>query len=144
MTTPERWQEIDRVFAAALELEPEEREAFLDRACAGDKQLRTQVESLIAHDGPESFVGGPEEATRVLANVKLGLDEAIGPYRIIRALGAGGMGHVYLCHDKRLNRPVAVKLISNYHAAEEERIKRFRKGSISCFSVEPSKHSHHL
>ncbi len=135
MTTPQRWQEIDRIFATALELEPEEREAFLDRACAGDEPLRKQVESLIAHDGPESFVGGPEEATRVLANVRLGLNEAIGPYRIVRALGAGGMGHVYLCHDKRLNRPVAVKLISNYHAAEEERIKRFQQEALAASAL---------
>ncbi len=135
MTTPERWQEIDRIFAAALELEPEERESFLDRTCAGDEELRKQVESLIAHDRPESFVGAPEEATRVLANVRLGLDEAIGPYRIVRALGAGGMGHVYLCHDKRLNRPVAVKLISNYHAAEEERSKRFQQEALAASAL---------
>jgi eukaryotic-like serine/threonine-protein kinase len=135
MTTPQRWQEIDRIFAAALELEPEEREAFLDRACAGDEQLRKEVESLIAHDVPDSFVGGPEEATRVLANVRLGLNEAIGPYRIVRELGAGGMGRVYLCHDKRLNRPVAVKLISNYHAAEEERIKRFRQEALAASAL---------
>jgi len=135
MTTPQRWQEIDRIFAAALELEPEEREAFLDRACAGDEELRRQVKSLIAHDGPESFVGGSEEATRVLANVRMGLNEAIGPYRIIRALGAGGMGHVYLCHDKKLNRPVAVKLISNYQAAEEERIKRFQKEALAASAL---------
>ena len=135
MITPQRWQEIDQIFAAALELEPEERAAFLDRACAGDEQLRKQVESLIAHDEPRSFVGGPEEATRVLANVRLGLNEAIGPYRIVKALGAGGMGHVYLCHDKRLNRPVAVKLISNYHAAEEERIKRFQQEALAASAL---------
>src|SRR6266850_2655132 len=135
MTTPQRWQEIDRIFAAALELEREEREAFLNRACAGDEQLRKEVESLIAHDVPESFVGGPEEATLVLANVRLGLNEAIGPYRIVRELGAGGMGRVYLCHDKRLNRPVAVKLLSNYHAAEEERIKRFRQEALAASAL---------
>src|SRR5258705_6648994 len=135
MTTPQRWQEIDRIFAAALELEPEEREAFLDRACAGDEQLRKEVESLIAHDIPERFVGGPEEATRVFANVRLGLNEAIGPYRIVRELGAGGMGQVYLCHDKRLNRAVAVKLISNYDVAEEERIKRFRQEALAASAL---------
>ena len=135
MITPQRWSEIDRIFAAALELEPEEREAFLDRTCAGDEQLRKEVESLITHDIPESLVGGPEEATRVLANVRLGLNEAIGPYRIVRALGAGGMGQVYLCHDQRLNRPVAVKLISNYYAAEEERIKRFRQEALAASAL---------
>ena len=109
MTTPQRWQEIDRIFAAALEFEPRERAAFLDEACAGDEQLRTEVESLIAHDTPESIAGGPafEEATRLLAKVKDGLfvGEALGPYEIVRALGQGGMGRVYLCHDKRMSSP---------------------------------------
>ncbi len=57
MTTPKRWQEIDRIFAEALEREPGARSEFLDEACAGDKQLRAEVESLIAHDVPESLVG---------------------------------------------------------------------------------------
>ena len=65
---PQRWKEIDRIFAAALEREPAERAAFLDEACGGDEQLRKEVESLLANDIPESLVGGHavEEATRLL------------------------------------------------------------------------------
>ena len=54
---PQRWKEIDSIFAAALEHEPAARAAFLDEACAGDQQLRKEVESLIANDLPESLVG---------------------------------------------------------------------------------------
>jgi hypothetical protein len=70
---PQRWQEIDRIFAAALERDPAERAAFLAAACGDDDQLRKEVESLIAHVVPESLVGGPavEEATQLLANEKL-------------------------------------------------------------------------
>ena len=56
MTTPKRWQEIDRIFAAALERDPGARSAFLAEACGGDEQLRAEVESLISRVVPESIV----------------------------------------------------------------------------------------
>jgi eukaryotic-like serine/threonine-protein kinase len=69
MTTPQRWQVIDGIFSAALELEPADRAAFLDEACAGNEQLRREVEALLAQDVPESMVPGKavEEATLLLA-----------------------------------------------------------------------------
>ena len=97
----QRWKEIDRVFAAALERDSAERPAFLAEACGGDAQLRKEVESLIAHIVPESLVEGQalEEATRLLANGPTEpVIESIGRYKIIRSLGSGGMGHVYLGH----------------------------------------------
>jgi len=139
MTTSKRWQEIDRIFAAALELEPDRRAAFLNEACGDDEDLRAEVESLLAHDTPESLVAGPavEEATRLLASENMrGPDvTSIGPYQIVKLLGAGGMGKVYLAHDERLNRPVAVKLLSRYQAAEEERIRRFQKEAFAASAL---------
>ena len=138
MTTPQRWKEIDGIFAAALERDSAERPAFLAEACGGDEQLRAEVESLIAHVVPESLVGGPavEEATRLLANEMRGPEmTSIGPYQIVKLLGAGGMGKVYLAHDERLNRQVAVKLLSHYSAAEEERIRRFRKEAFAASAL---------
>ena len=134
MTTPQRWQEIDRIFAAALELEPSERQQFLTDVCAGDEQLRKEVESLLAHDSTESVVGtsAVEQATQILSKIKKTdlQNETIGPYKIIRSLGGGGMGQVYLGHDTRLNRPVAVKLLSFYEATEAERVHRFRQEAL--------------
>jgi serine/threonine protein kinase len=138
MTTPERWKEIDHIFAAALELEPAERAAFLDEACAGDELVRQEVESLLANDLPESLVGGHAvlAATRLLEQRAADLTiNRIGRYQIIRSLGAGGMGRVYLGLDEQLNRPVAVKLLSNYNASAEERLRRFRREALSASAL---------
>lgn len=138
MTTQQGRQEIDRIFAAAVGLKHEARAAFLDEACANDAQLRTEVESLLAEQAPKSVAARDvdEEATRVFREKnELVAGQFIGRYEIIRPLGAGGMGHVYLCNDQRLNRPVAVKLLSSYHAAEEERIRRFRQEALAVSAL---------
>ena len=138
MITLKRWKEIDSIFAAALEHDSAERPAFLAEACGGDAQLRKEVESLIAHIVPDHLAGGPatEEATRLLANDRNGPDlTSIGPYQVVKLLGAGGMGKVYLTHDPRLNRQVAVKLLSHYGAAEEERSKRFRQEALAASAL---------
>jgi serine/threonine-protein kinase len=138
MTTPQRWQEIDRIFAAALEREPSARSAFLDEACGGDKELRAEVESLLANDIPESLVGDDavQVATRLLEKRAGELPiKRIGRYQIIRSLGAGGMGRVYLGLDEQLNRQVAVKLLSNYNASEAERMRRFRLEALAASAL---------
>jgi len=138
MTTPRRWQEIDRIVSSALEREPAERAGFLDEVCGGDEQLRKEVESLLAPDQPESLVPGRavDEATQLFAKQAGAVAiKKIGRYQIVRSLGAGGMGHVYLGRDEQLNRSVAVKLLSDYRAAEGERMNRFRQ---EAFRPRPS------
>lgn len=138
MTTPERWKEIDRIFAAALELEPAARPPFLGEACGSDTDLRNEVESLLANDIPESLVGdhAVQAATRLLEKSAGDLTiDRIGRYQIIRSLGAGGMGRVYLALDEQLNRPVAVKLLSNYNASEAERMRRFRREALAASAL---------
>src|SRR5262245_13103788 len=69
--TPERWQQIEKLFHAALDLEAKDRAAFLEEACAGDESLRREVESLLAHkQKPEGFMAAPavEQAMRLLAD----------------------------------------------------------------------------
>jgi serine/threonine protein kinase len=135
---PQRWQEIDGIFAAALERDLAERPAFLAEACGDDEQLRQEVESLIAHIVPDSMAEGHavEEATRLLGqSATEPTIERVGRYQIIRPLGAGGMGRVYLCHDEQLNRPVAVKLLSNYNASEAERMGRFRQEALAASAL---------
>jgi serine/threonine protein kinase len=135
---PLRWKEIDEIFAATLERDPAERQAFLAQACGDDALLRNEVESLIAHIVPGYLAGGPaaEEASRLLMNDRHEPDLAsIGPYQVVKLLGAGGMGKVYLAHDPRLNRQVAVKLLSQYGEGKEERSLRFRQEALAASAL---------
>src|SRR5438094_3937255 len=94
-----RSQEIDGIFQAALDLTSEQRLAYLDRVCASDEELRTEVESLISsYERSRSFIEQPAigvDASVVagpLMNTKVG--ESIRHYRIMEPLGSGGMGEV--------------------------------------------------
>ena len=90
----ERWQQIDTIFKSALERAPSERNAFLDEVCRSDASLRSEVESLIAHDQAGSFMDDPafEDATRLLTQDRTGslVGQTLGPYKILRQIGAGG------------------------------------------------------
>src|SRR5262245_21077343 len=136
----DRWASIERLYHAALEREPAEREAFLDEACAGDEMLRRQVAALLACDGQSpGFIESPavEVAARALAaNLSLSeeaetlaikLSPQIGAYQILAPLGRGGMGEVHLALDTRLRRKVAIKLLPAEFTADTGRVRRFEQ-----------------
>ena len=105
-----QWQRIKELFDAALEREPGERAALLDRTCGADPALRAEIESLLlayAHAGAFSR-GVPD----VPVLVELHEQENIGPYCLIRRIGEGGMGEVWLAEQTDpIQRQVALKLI---------------------------------
>jgi eukaryotic-like serine/threonine-protein kinase len=111
--TPERWQQVKELFHAALEREPAQRALFLAEACAEDAALRDEVTSLLAEEERlGSFIDKP--AVAPLAEPPDVLrHRLIGPYRVIRELGHGGMGLVLLAEraDQQFKRQVAVKLL---------------------------------
>ena len=104
--TPERLQEIKRLYHSARQREGEERTVYLQQVCAGDDALRHEVESLLAQDGPiDEFL--PPSA----ADVSL-IGRRIAHYLVVEEIGRGGMGIVYRGHDDRLRRDVAIKVLS--------------------------------
>jgi serine/threonine protein kinase len=128
----ERWQQIETVLQQALDRAPVERASFLETACAGDEDLKTEATTLIAaYEEAGDFIEQPAIAKD--ASVLLGeggldgnIGREVGPYEIIERLGAGGMGEVYLAQDTRLRRPVALKLLPTYFASDEARLRRFQ------------------
>lgn len=108
---------LEELFSAALELEnPAERTAFLAQACADNSGLRQRVEKLLsAHQQASSFLSTPAvdpDATVESGSADTPIEERIGPYRIVREIGEGGFGSVYLAEqDYPVRRSVAIKVI---------------------------------
>jgi eukaryotic-like serine/threonine-protein kinase len=138
--SPERWEEIEAVFQAALTRDAVERSAFVDRECAGNEALRTEVVALLsaeeqsrdfltssaleitagqlAHERVHSFAGG-----------------IVGHYHLERTLGAGGMGEVYLAIDERSGRKVALKLLPDYFNSDPQRVHRFQQEARAVLAL---------
>src|SRR5262249_53190165 len=129
------------LYHAAQERGAESRAAFLTEACAGDEGLRREVESLLAYeDRAEVFIESPalEVAAKMLAEeqwVTVAAGQTINHYRITSTLGAGGMGEVYLARDARLDRPVALKLLSAHFISDEEHAHRFRREALAASAL---------
>ncbi|HVN78659.1 MAG TPA: protein kinase [Terriglobia bacterium] len=125
-----RWEQVEKICQSALELEESQRAAFLDEACAGDADLRREVESLLQYETRgKRFIEEPavEVAAKMIAHEKpeLLLGQQLGSYQILSLIGAGGMGVVYKARDTRLNRSVAIKVLPQDQVIDPERKQRF-------------------
>ena len=137
--TPERWRRVEELYHAALARDARDRALFLGDACAGDDALRHDVESLLAQPASaETFLGEPAVvmAARLVSGPgpSIPAGHRIGGYQVQAHLGAGGMGVVYRALDTKLNRPVAIKLLSDDLADPAAR-RRFQREAQTASSL---------
>ena len=141
--TPERWKQIDGLAQAALERGGDQRAAFIDEACGKDDALRREVESQIAYQLQASkFLEEPafKHAAELIAETQTESESmegrTISHYSILRKLGAGGMGEVYLGQDAALSRKVAIKFLSQNSVAGEQARKRLVREAKAAASLD--------
>lgn len=142
----DRWREIERLFHEALERPAAERTAFLDAACAGDEELRREVETLArSSDQAGSFIEHPPlEAVAPVPNLRddrrpsggettgahrtpLQPGATVSHFRVLEKIGVGGMGEVWRARDTQLNRDVALKVLPEILARDPELMARFKR-----------------
>ncbi len=126
MTVGGRSPSAPALFEAALELPPHRRAAFLDDACQGDQVLRLEVGALLGFlDEARTDDLFPPLLAEARGSGRLVIGEQIGPYRVLRELGTGGMGVVFLAEREDVGKRVALKLVREGGLATEDRIRRF-------------------
>ena len=123
------WHNVKEIFLAALEKDAKSRTKFLDEVCGEDANLRTEVESLLSsHEEVEEFIETPVfQVGEVFTNGANPKEKLIGKYKIIREIGVGGMGVVFLAarEDEQFRKRVAIKLVKRGLDTEDV-LRRFR------------------
>jgi serine/threonine protein kinase len=123
--TPERFRQIRNLFEAVVERPPDARGAFLAEACAGDADLQAEVERLLAaHRHDTDLLAGPAIPPENPQRLE---GRRVGPYEILREIGQGGMGTVYLAvrADHAFRKQVALKIVRP-EAGSQEVLRRFQ------------------
>ena len=123
--TPERWQQLDTLFRSALQVDEARRAEFLEQSCAGDSELFEELQSLLdadhqAGDSLEQAVAA-EAARMEHRDLASREGEVIGAYEVVRLLGKGGMGTVYLARraDRKYRKNVAIKVLKRGMDSDE-------------------------
>jgi serine/threonine protein kinase len=133
-----RWKQVKTIFQESLRKDTAERDVYLDAVCGNDVDLRIEVESLlISLNEAKSFLETPllRTSARSYSQWQLVEGQEISHYKIIKTLGAGGMGEVYLAEDKKLQRSVALKLLPRSMVTDRQRLRRFRREALAVSAL---------
>lgn len=141
-----RWSLIEGLYHSASELPPGERRSYLAASCSGDEALFQDVLSLINSDESEdSFLSEPAFSLG-LKTLRQPREELSGTvidrYQLVRRLGSGGMGDVYLAHDPRLNRQVALKLLNRSILNDDTNLRRFEQEAQAASAISDQNVAH--
>ena len=132
---PDRWARIEQLLDAMFDLPPHERLVFLERECPDDPDLRTEVLRILeAGEAPTPLLDRPVARVATAFDDASGdtpvpVPERVGPYRIERVIGEGGMGMVFLAHrdDGEFDQRVALKLVRRGLHLDARVVRRFRE-----------------
>jgi non-specific serine/threonine protein kinase/serine/threonine-protein kinase len=127
-----RWGEVKTILATLLETDPCQRAAEMDRLCGGDGELRGSVESLLAMENKAGALLDSAAAPGAQWRAEAPPPETIGPYRVVKEIGRGGMGVVYLGDraDGQYRKQVAIKLITAAHPDAQTGLRFARERQI--------------
>lgn len=136
--TSEKWERAKQLYQAALKCPRDERPQFLAENCGDDEELLREVSSLLeCSDDADSFLEKPaigEVAEEIVASKSLA-GQKILHYNIIRLLGAGGMGEVYLAEDTRLKRQIALKILPATFGEDKTSVRRFEREACAASAL---------
>ncbi|MBV8068729.1 MAG: protein kinase [Acidobacteriaceae bacterium] len=139
-TSPEFWNRLEDLFHRALELAPDDRAQFVNDTCGDDAEMSFELKSLLESDTSDDLVQGmlhqaAHDFVTGTNTTVLGPGALFSHYEILRPLGSGGMGQVYLAEDTRLRRKVALKALRRRFLEQPDTISRFKQEAFAASAL---------
>lgn len=133
----EDYQKVKKIFQSVLDLSLDEREEYLNDECSENPALRSEVERLLGSFNSD-YLEQPaigKVAKAIVSKSNLSIGQKIGHYKIIKKLGAGGMGEVFLAEDMQLKRKIALKILPAAVSQNKNYLRRFKQEAYSASAL---------